>query len=192
MKGIDVLQEKLVSCGFIQNTIIDRNARYEINKLLKGLLNNNSLDIVFCAMEMFVADFTERTGEPIKKKDRYFNKVFAGFLEKANVPEITFAAAPITAKQINETIIEIIEFATLPHNITFETYNPIDVLYENPFFEISDELYHAALNKMKQHAAFYHPLIERLLELNNANTNESIKPQLDEIYEKLERGILNV
>lgn len=188
---IKILQEKLFKCGYITNSLIDKPARFEIHEFIKECLETNSKQNVITAIDIFISNFLNRKGSNIQNKAAYFKKIITNTLSDFDVPDIEFTAPPISNKEISEMIFNIIEIATTQTS-KFQATNPLNnpEWNSNPFMEFSDDLYDRAIMIMKRHKDYYTPLIERLLKLNHIpNEGPSIKPDMDDIYEKIGKGI---
>lgn len=191
---IENLQHLLLGSGYINNEAVDKIARYEINTFLQKSLASNETKNVITAVEIFIEKFNQRKGNVIKNKSAYFVKVVNDLLAELDVPDIEFKAGKATKQEIKEAIFKIIEYATIPENwqMAENCTNPIhDSEWQtNCFYTINDDAYEKAITIMKNHKDYYSPLIEKLLALNYiTDASQSIKSELDDIYEKLEKGV---
>lgn len=188
------IQSKLVSCGYITNNSEDKKSRIKITEIISDLLFNEDKSIVLKAVDHFVDYWKQAQNKlaqnNIRNKAAYFKFAIEREINELMTPDIEFAVQQITEEDITKTILDYIHFASTKHNNEFETFNPATLISdENPFEDISDELFEKAFNEIKGSKDFYSPLIERLLALNEIdNDGPSIKNELDEIYEKLTAG----
>lgn len=192
MNMINHLQRKLVENNYISNSLFDRSARYEIHIFLKECLKNNSVENVCASVEKFIDHWINRTGAEIKNKSAYFKKLVNDNLNELDVPDIMFVYKKPNKKEIMQTIFDIITIATTPDGkYEYEACNPLDSdeWATNRLYGVSDDLYNKAFSIIKSNKDYYLPIISRLLELNNIpNEGPSIKTDLDQIYEQIEKG----
>lgn len=195
------IQKKLVDFNYITNEPHDKKSRYNITHYLRNLLQSKDPDVVKIAVDDFLDYFyrnSQKGPVDIYDKTAYFKTAINRLLTELDVPDISFPdrnkKEPITRARLIEVAIEIIELSTIKWTADYETWHIMEDqrIFETPFDDVGQELFSHAINFLHEYEEFYGPLIDRLLALNDApDTGESIKPQLDEIYQALTTGPAN-